>query len=58
MILRKYAYGSYLCDVKHGSNPSRNHGNFGLDVLLKLVFLYFLKCFEAKCPTVFFQSSA
>jgi len=31
---------SYLPDVKRGHNPSRNHGRFGLHVLLKLFFFW------------------
>jgi len=37
-ILNKYAYGSYLRDVKRERNPSRKYGRFGLHVSLKLFF--------------------
>ena len=54
-FLKKYTYGSCLRDVKHGRNPSRNEGHFGLRVLFKLFFWILKNIFRQSVPVVSFN---
>jgi len=55
---KKYAFVSYLRDVKRGRNPRGKYGHFGVHVSLKLFFLDLKNIFRQRVPVVFFQSSA